>query len=321
MAFNFQQRLMSLSVATPTAKELAVQIGSGVYNWQRLMWCDIPETLAKYLAASLENDTFDPVKATEYGMIPAVALLIKNGQYETEASALFARMTSKPNAPRRALINNTYRLLKEGGVFSRLDSLYVLAAHDAQSARLNWVSNQFNLTLSGSPTFISDRGYQGDGLVTYLASGFNPTTSGGKFSQNDASMSVWSRSDVAENGRDIGNSNSTIASRIGTGGLGTRGNVAATQVSSISPDSAIGFSGWSRSSAANYQPYKNGAALTPITIASAALVNEDFRILSGVASLSSKQIAVGSWGQSLTNAQMSAFYSAMQSYLQAVGAA
>lgn len=79
MVFNLQQKLMSLSVPTPTAKELANQINTGVYNYKRLMWASIPEQLAKYLADSLSAGTFSATKAVEYGMIPQVATLIAGG--------------------------------------------------------------------------------------------------------------------------------------------------------------------------------------------------------------------------------------------------
>lgn len=76
MVFNLQQKLMSLSVPTPTAKELANQINTGAYNYKRLMWASIPEQLAKYLASSLAAGTFSATKAVEHGMIPQVATLI-----------------------------------------------------------------------------------------------------------------------------------------------------------------------------------------------------------------------------------------------------
>lgn len=76
MAFNTQQRFMSLGMPTPLAKELGSQIDSGVYNWQRLQWSSMEPDLARYLATSLTAGTFNAVKATELGMIPAWASLV-----------------------------------------------------------------------------------------------------------------------------------------------------------------------------------------------------------------------------------------------------
>lgn len=77
MAFNLQQQLMQLSVPGPTAKELANQINSGVYSAQRLIWAGIPQALSFYLAESLSASNYDPNRAVELGMIPAVAVLVK----------------------------------------------------------------------------------------------------------------------------------------------------------------------------------------------------------------------------------------------------
>lgn len=101
--------------------------------------------------------------------------------YEPEALALFARMTTPPDARRKGLINTLIAGLKHAGVWSRLDAFYMLAAHTAQAACLNWVADAYNLTPVNNPAFEVDRGYTGNGLNAYLDTGFNPVTSGGKF--------------------------------------------------------------------------------------------------------------------------------------------
>jgi hypothetical protein len=76
-------------------------------------------------------------------------LVLLGGNYtpvNAEATALIARMTIAPNARRKRAIDTLIGALKTAGVWTKLDTFYVMAAHDAASARLNWISTSFNLT-------------------------------------------------------------------------------------------------------------------------------------------------------------------------------
>ena len=52
--------------------------------------------------------------------------------------------------------------------------LKVQAAHSSQAALLNWVSTSYPSSTVNSPTFTTDRGYAGDGVSSYVASGYVP---------------------------------------------------------------------------------------------------------------------------------------------------
>lgn len=89
---------------------------------------------------------------------------IASGGYCIEARNLFALMTTNPGVARKRLIDRTIRSLKNEGLWEKIISLYVPAAHDSQAARLDWKRLAGNtLTVSGSPAFTQDRGYKGDG--------------------------------------------------------------------------------------------------------------------------------------------------------------
>jgi hypothetical protein len=93
-----------------------------------------------------------------------------------ETRALVARMSVAPTPARVSLINRVVRDLKNAGLWSspKLEGLYVFAAHDAQAARLNWLGSDSASTVNG-PTFTADRGYQGNGVDSYLQSGYLTT--------------------------------------------------------------------------------------------------------------------------------------------------
>lgn len=107
------------------------------------------------------------------------------------AAALIARMSPAPNPSRAMLIASTYDRMASRSYWSKLDCLYLLAAHDSQASRLNWKANEFNITVSGSPTFTTDLGWAG-ALSSYLDTGFAPSTAGRNYALNNATMMGWS---------------------------------------------------------------------------------------------------------------------------------
>lgn len=238
-----------------------------------------------------------------------------------ESLALFARFTTPPDDARKVLINNFISALIAGGVWAKLDALYVLAAADNQAARQNWVQNLYNATAVSSPTFVADRYYAGDGTTSYLSTGFNPTTaSSPKFTQNSAHLGHWSLSSLANAGStsfDVGQTQARI-SRLTSGQAEVRPNVSVvtTNISGSYPGSTI----WSRSGAAAYAAYAQGVNAGSGTTASTAPQNSVFRICSVVAAFGVNQEAIMHIGGDLSAGEVSTFYAAQLAYLQGVGA-
>src|SRR5215213_2374639 len=100
--------------------------------------------------------------------------------YEAETTAIVAAMTSAPDATRQGQINTLVAALKTAGVWTKMDVLYILAAHHEQAGRVNW-KNPGTLTASliSTPTFTTDRGYTSNGTSTSLNTGYNPVTFSG----------------------------------------------------------------------------------------------------------------------------------------------
>lgn len=239
------------------------------------------------------------------------------------SAALIARFSTPPTAARSALINTFIVALKNAGVWSKLDALYVIAAADSQAAARNWIADQYNLTVSSAPVFVADRGYTGDGVDDFLDSSFNPTTAvSPKFTQNSACMGIRSRTDLT-NGTtsgDIGNGNSgwgrsTTTSGLARGRPNTAGNV------NIATTAYPGHITYTRSAAAVWEGYDNGVDVGGGVDASAALTNANFAILRQAAgAYGINQIALAYWGSNLTSGEVAALYAAENAYMTAVGA-
>ncbi|WP_395674695.1 hypothetical protein [Inquilinus sp.] len=264
--------------------------------------------------------------------LPSGAVTLNVTAIDPDAWAFIAAMTVRPPFVRQTLIKTLVDSLKTAGVWTKLDALYLLAAHDAQAARLNAKAPAtFALTAVSSPTFTVDRGYTGTGNgVTpggYLTSGFNPATAGGLYALNDAHLAVWVRtassSTVNSAMSEVGNGLAFISSKNATAGtIITRLNDnISTGIAAGAPNSTEFFC-ISRAAAGTYDRYHNGTSLGALAQASTSVFSDAFTLLRrGTTTYSDAQVSAASWGSALTPTQEGDYHTALRAYLVAVGAA
>lgn len=111
----------------------------------------------------------------------------------TNASNFMARTTGSYSDTDKQAIDNFFVGLETDGLLSTIDCLYIVAAPSSSDALLNWKQNSFNLTVTGSPTFTANQGYSNLSASNYLRTNFVPSTAGGNFTQNSATMGVYNR--------------------------------------------------------------------------------------------------------------------------------
>ena len=242
------------------------------------------------------------------------------GRYDPAADLIFQTMTTTPTEARKSLINATVISLKAAGVWDALDTLWVLAAADAQAARLNWITPGVNNASSAnSPTFTADRGYAGDGSTARLTGPVMTTLI--KFTQNSGHIGAWVNTDMEEANGDIGTGNVFIRSRVATNSFASRLNDSTTTTTAGAATS-IGHTLTSRAGSGSYELYKDAAAVATISVVSAAVAALTFNLCATSATAAStKIVSAGSIGSNLTAAQVASMHSALLSYMQAVGAA
>lgn len=111
--------------------------------------------------------------------------------YEAEALTLFAAMTTPPSAARKSVINTLIRGLKNASLWTKLNKLYVCAAHDDQAGRVEWKNpGTHTLVKNGSLTFTTDVGFNSDGSTGYLDVGTG-YESFGTFAKDSNALGVW----------------------------------------------------------------------------------------------------------------------------------
>ncbi|QTL05755.1 hypothetical protein J5J86_10935 [Aquabacter sp. L1I39] len=238
-------------------------------------------------------------------------------------TALVARMTAAPPAGRVVAIDALVRALVAAGVWSRLDLLHVLAAHDTQAARLNWISSAYDLAAYNSPLFTAHRGFKGDGTAAYLeAAGYNPSAATLRFAQNSMTLGAWMLTpSSAAVGLDVYGGNSRVQRRTsGSNDLHYRANDG-TSTFWPSGGALDGLMVADRADAATKALYRNGALTHSAAVASTgnSTILRLFAAGAGSA-MSDAEIAVVFAGASLTEAQHAALHAALRTYLLKVGA-
>lgn len=234
-------------------------------------------------------------------------------------------VTVKPDGQRLGIIDGIIKALKGTGIWFKFDALWFLAAHDSQAACLNWKNPAtYTLTPVNSPIFTIDRGYQGNGTSSYLNTNFNFNTNGVNFTLNNASLGVYSRTNLAQNNRvDIGVADTLLQGRTGS-------NVSAIRVNQSNADGAsvsdsLGLMTPQRNTSNELVYYKNGVLVTTISRVSSIVPNYNCYIGArnnlGVAdSFSTRQIAMAFIGGVLTSTQHAQLYTIVQRYMTYLGA-
>lgn len=249
--------------------------------------------------------------------------------YDPAANALFAAMTTPPDAARKTLINNMIVSLKASGVWALLDCLYVLAAADNQAARLNWKApGTFTASPVNSPAFVVDRGYTGDGSSSLLDSGFNPATTG-QGTLNSAHFGYWDRLDVTDAASVVGgNLNTTLTNKQGgsTSRITSRINAGVTVNTTGLPTTVMSHYVQNRNNSATHDVWGAGSkivaasASTSTSISSLSLTMLARQISAGSYQFSTRQMSAYHWGAALSDAQITSTYSALAAFMTAIGA-
>lgn len=259
------------------------------------------------------------------------------GGLDPDAAAYIAAMSVAPDVTRRTLINDLIVGLKADGVWSLLDVLYLLAAHDAQAARLNLRAPGSNTaTTVGTVTFTTDRGYRGNGSNGYLDTNFNLTTPGALWTRDNASMFSWLTAAASTSSTDVspiwGSGSNSLREDRRTTATGS-----ALEFYINSPTTPAGFGGETGSNRLGsrgavrlpalgtnvVRGYRNGTAAGANTSSgSGAVSNENAWLLRSSGDLNGNDtVGAAALGAGLTDAQMLALHTRIGAYLTAIGAA
>lgn len=255
------------------------------------------------------------------------ALAAVVGGFRPAAQAVLNAMAAAGapvSSARASLIDAAIGTMEASGAWALIDRFHMLAAHSAAAARIDWKTATTTLTPTNSPTFTADQGYAGDGVSAHLDTGFNPATAGGGFSRDSSHAGI-----VIQDGQAVGtdavfgNEDNIISPwRTGPQMLIRSSSTGSTAINLSGAQTA--HKGFSRTGSAGYTPYEAGAALSPVTEASAALASRNFLLLGrnssgGILTPSARRLFAAHWGAGLTAAQMLSIRNAIAAYRAALG--
>lgn len=241
-------------------------------------------------------------------------------QFCKQSLAFFDRLATQPTWGRKQAYDRLIRVLVDSGAWDKLDALYVFAAADSTTAKVNLISNSYTATEVGSPSFSANGGYTGDNTTaTYIDSNFNAqTASSPHFTQNSASIFAWKNTDTANSGGGMaGNGNTFIDPDPGdkrfyisiNGGYDTGANLATNNT----------LFGASRYDSTHFIAYTAGIPVKNSTITSSAPANSTVAFLRDKnGNGSNTQVAAGGMGGNLTKADFRNLFSGLSNYIASV---
>ena len=231
--------------------------------------------------------------------------------YDADAAAYFAAMSSGPDDTRKGLINQLVLDLKSASLWAKLRGVQLLAAHDEQSGRVDLVLPSRVAAKVNLPTFLTDRGFTGDGVSSYLDTGIADSAGW----QNDVSFGAWVNQAGSGGALWWNTNNSRLLPNVSARARSS------TDMSLTGAGSALGLWMVNRSASAATQTYRNGSALASGSSASSAptAVNlHTHRSSSGA--YGTHRIAAVIVAASLDATEQANLATHMSTYLTAIGA-
>jgi hypothetical protein len=232
--------------------------------------------------------------------------------------ALAERMSVAPGAARLGAIDACVRALKREGVWAKLHALYLIAAHDAQAARLNWLASGFSLTAVNAPGFTTDRGYQGNATSSYLDTGWAPSAG----AQDSLSFGYWVLNNATTTaGSGTGTAASVVVNPRTASDSGSFRVNTTTPFAVAGQGDARGLTMVNRSGANACQAYRGGIEVASAATASAVPSGATLCLGRVNTSLfNAHQFAAAAIGASLSAGEHAALHRALAAYLASIGA-
>lgn len=260
--------------------------------------------------------------------ITSPAIWRKASPYDPATDALFAALTGSYSDALKLAINDAIISLKTLGAWDDFDVLYPIGAipgtdaANADDSRLNWKSpGNFTAIPVNAPTH--GNGYwQGDGSSSRLRTQYTPSVNGVKYTRDEASMAVWSQTNLVANVADIGGVGTSTAFIVtkfhATSGMLARLNDITNTI--FATADSLGMYQSQRTSSNAVKIYKNGSLLgtNSSTTSNGIAPLEQWICGANNSQFSSRKVSLAWWGASQTGRE-SSLYTIFQTLFTAAG--
>ena len=241
--------------------------------------------------------------------------------------ALEQKYTTASSINQINYINGLIGSLKRDAVWNNLDVFWNYATETQQQAVWNIKSPGTNTcTEVNIPSWVAKKGYTSNGTTSYLNTNFNPSTQAVNFTLNSGSLGIYSRSNIAEAGYDMGVYQVSgghlinILSRTATNTMANRVNTTAT--TTLSNSNSLGLIAAARTTSTLTTFYRNGSSIGTVADASSSIpaFNVFVNCLSSdgaAGSFSTKEISMAFMGSG--GILQSNLNTAFEAYMDALG--
>ncbi len=121
--------------------------------------------------------------------------------WDTDAENFFNRTDTELSMAWKMAYNRLFLGLKAAGVYSVLDLLYVFASDTQGNGLIPLLSSSFAPTLVNSPTFTVAKGFTGNGVDTYIRTGWTANTNAVNYTLANAGIYIYEQDFVVDNTR------------------------------------------------------------------------------------------------------------------------
>jgi hypothetical protein len=239
---------------------------------------------------------------------------------DIDAQAFFDRVTAAGgtlSATEQIAIDTLVKQMKLDGIWNKMKAIYPMVGASAAACAQNLKSSSFTGTFNGGWTF-SSTGAKPNGLNAYINTGLNVNN---ELLQNSTHLSYYSRTNIISNQVDMGlrslsSSNTYLLFNFNNAGFSAINAAQTTRTSPANPTTGLLIGSRILSTEEKY--YTNNVSQTLLlnstgkasyNIYIGCYNNENIPLL-----FSSKECAIASIGDGLTDTESSDFYTAVQAF-------
>lgn len=242
--------------------------------------------------------------------------------FDSDAQAFFDRVTTAGgslSATEKTAVNTLVLDLKSYSIWAKMKAIYPMVGASAAACAQNLKSSSFTGTFNGGITYAST-GVKGNGTSGWMNTFLTPSID---LSLNNTHISVYIRTNIAENASAIGNTSSgtginelSIYPRYSNNDVYARINAASSPITTTTD--SRGFHIGSRISSTQIKYYKNSSSFslnnTSNALTTGTMPLLGFRYQGNISSYYSGECAFSSIGDGLTDTEASNFYTAVQAF-------
>ena len=144
---------------------------------------------------SIQDNPVVSVDVTNNEILPAIEdnpFAAEPAGQDPDAANYIARLNGTYSQPELDAINAFFVALKDANIYAKFDFMYFFAMDTEADALLNLVSTSFT-GVNNNMTFTARQGMRGNGINSFIGTGYNPSTAGGNWVLDRGSIATYIR--------------------------------------------------------------------------------------------------------------------------------